>query len=130
METEQTYEVEEHLTREFVESFGQLTGDINPLHMDKTFANERGFSDQVVHGALLTSIFSRIIGMHLPGKGALIMKADSQFRAPTLIEDRVTFKAEMTQWSEATSTMVVEGEARHSETGKLLASFNYLVKLT
>ncbi|HAQ33329.1 MAG TPA: acyl dehydratase, partial [Rhodospirillaceae bacterium] len=36
-----------------IESFADLSGDRNPLHMDGAYARERGFADRVAHGFLL-----------------------------------------------------------------------------
>ena len=54
-----------------VELFATLSGDRNPLHMDDEFARGTSFERRVVHGMLVASYVSTLVGMHLPGPGAL-----------------------------------------------------------
>ena len=59
------------ITKEMVEIFAQLSGDFNPLHMDDTYAEKTKFGKRVCHGMLLSSLFSQLVGMFLPGKNSL-----------------------------------------------------------
>ena len=60
------------ITAEDVQGFAALSGDFNPLHLDAEFARKTTFGRPVVHGMLLGSFVSRMIGMQLPGAGALV----------------------------------------------------------
>lgn len=40
-----------------------ITGDLNPLHNDESFAREKGFDGRVVYGLLNASYFSTLVGM-------------------------------------------------------------------
>ena len=61
------------ITGDDVDAFAALSGDASPLHVDSTFAHERGFADRVVHGAHLVALASRLVGMYLPGRNALLL---------------------------------------------------------
>ena len=54
-----------------IRKFVEMTGDDNPLHIDRNFAETTAFKDIVVHGMLGASFISTIIGTKLPGPGAL-----------------------------------------------------------
>ncbi len=80
----QRAEFETVLTGDDVDSFARVSGDESPLHMDAAFARERGFPDRVVHGAHLLALASRLVGLYLPGRNALLLALNASFAAPVL----------------------------------------------
>ena len=48
-----------------LDSYVKLTKDTNPLHCSKGYANEKGFPDRVVHGALILGFMSQLVGVKL-----------------------------------------------------------------
>ena len=64
-------------TEEDVQRFIAITGDVNPLHVDDAFAARTRFGGRVLHGMLTASLFSTMVGMFIPGTGAI-------YRAQTL----------------------------------------------
>ena len=52
-----------NITESMVEKFSNLSGDLNPLHMDNKFAESSSFNKRIVHGMLLATFFSQLIGM-------------------------------------------------------------------
>jgi len=69
-------------TQEQVEAFAQISGDQNPVHIDPAYAAQTALKKPVVHGILGSSIFSRMIGMELPGPGTVYLKQSLDFRRP------------------------------------------------
>jgi 3-oxoacyl-[acyl-carrier protein] reductase len=59
------------ITEADVRRFVEMTGDDNPLHVDRAYAEATSFRDIVVHGMLGASFISTVIGTELPGPGAL-----------------------------------------------------------
>ena len=45
-----------------VERFASLSGDYSPLHLDVKYARQSGYDQCVVHGMLMASYFSAIVG--------------------------------------------------------------------
>lgn len=95
------------LTQEDVNQFVELTGDRNPLHVDATFAAGTNYRKPVVHGMLTASYVSSLIGMALPGKGALWTSQTFEFIQPAFVGDTLTVLGEVTQKSEATRLLVL-----------------------
>jgi len=83
------------ITESMLDNFAKLSGDYNPLHMDNDYAKTTKFEKRVVHGMLLSSFFSRLIGMHIPGKNALFLTQSLKFPAPGFIDDEVTVQGEV-----------------------------------
>src|SRR3989344_6555478 len=72
--------IEHTITKEEVKKFAALSGDFNPIHTH----------DGVVHGMFLGALVSRLIGMELPGPGALMIKESLEFKKPARVGDTVT----------------------------------------
>ena len=60
---EERFQVE--ITAEKMELFRQITGDINPLHCDREFAQSKGYRDCVVYGMLTSSFYSTLAGVYI-----------------------------------------------------------------
>jgi len=77
-------------TEEDVRHFIEITGDTNPLHVDEAFASTTQFGRRVLHGMLTASILSTMVGMLLPGTGAIYRSQSIHFLKPVHIGDTVT----------------------------------------
>jgi acyl dehydratase len=77
-------------TEDDVQRFIQITGDVNPLHVDEGFAATTRFGRRVLHGMLTASIFSTMVGMLLPGTGAIYRSQTLAFLRPVHIGETVT----------------------------------------
>ena len=95
------------ITASMVEKFSNLSGDLNPLHMDNEFAESSSFKKRIVHGMLLASFFSQLIGMKLPGKNALYFSQTLNFRSPCYIDDEIEVVGEVIEKSDSTQIITV-----------------------
>jgi 3-hydroxybutyryl-CoA dehydratase len=77
-------------TEDDVQRFIEITGDTNPLHVDEAFAKRTQFGGRVLHGMLTASIFSTMVGMLLPGTGAVYRSQTIRFLLPVHIGETVT----------------------------------------
>lgn len=75
------------VTEKMMDEFLDITGDVNPLHVDAEFAKERGFDNRVVYGMLTASLISTLGGCYLPGKYCLIQGVDIKFAKPVFVGD-------------------------------------------
>jgi 3-hydroxybutyryl-CoA dehydratase len=78
-------------------AFAAVTGDINPAHVDETFAQESIFQGKVAHGLLTASLVSAVLGTRLPGPGTIYLSQDLKFRRPVRIGDTITATVEVTE---------------------------------
>jgi 3-hydroxybutyryl-CoA dehydratase len=77
-------------TEDDVRRFIEITGDVNPLHVDEEFAKQTQFGTRVIHGMLTASILSTMVGMFLPGRGAIYRSQTIRFLLPVHIGETVT----------------------------------------
>jgi 3-hydroxybutyryl-CoA dehydratase len=77
-------------TDEDVRRFVEITGDTNPLHVDDEFASQTQFGRRVLHGMLTASILSTMVGMLLPGTGAVYRSQTIRFLRPVFVGETVT----------------------------------------
>ena len=95
------------ITESMVQTFSNFSGDLNPLHMDTKFAESSSFKKRIVHGMLLSTFFSQLVGMYLPGKNALYFSQTLNFRSPCYIDDEIEVVGEVTEKSDSTKMITV-----------------------
>ena len=83
-----------HFTKTFtdddIERFVAITGDTNPLHVDDDFAARTPFRRRILQGMLTASLFSTMVGMRLPGPGAIYRSQTIRFLKPVFVGETVT----------------------------------------
>lgn len=78
------------ITERDIQLFGEVSGDVNPVHFDEAFAATTPFKGRIAHGVLTSSYISTIFGMKMPGPGTIFMSLNTRFKAPVRIGDTVT----------------------------------------
>ena len=73
--------------------FAGISGDFNPLHLNREFGERTQFGSCIAHGMLTASLISTVVGTKLPGPGAIYMAQNLRFRAPVRAGDTVTARA-------------------------------------
>ncbi len=91
----QSAEVVHTVTEKDIQTFGDLSGDYNPLHFDEDWAKTTMFEGRIAHGILTASYISAAIGMHLPGAGTIYMSQSMKFLGPVRIGDTITARVEV-----------------------------------
>jgi 3-hydroxybutyryl-CoA dehydratase len=114
-----------------IESFADLSGDRNPLHMDGAYARERGFADRVAHGFLLGAKVSALIGMFLPGRRCLLVEENLNFPNPVYPGDEVTLSGEVvdTHTDLALVSLKIRGEKKDEDGAQSVVRGNVLCKI-
>ena len=104
--------------------FAGVTGDLNPAHINESYAKNTFFKTRIAHGMLLAGFISGVIGMKLPGPGSIYIRQELKFLAPARIGDTITARVEVTQvqseknritlrtiCTNQENTLVMDGEA-------------------
>ncbi len=116
--------ISQQITERDVIRFAELTGDINPIHMDRFYAEQTIFGERIAHGMLTASLISAVLGMKLPGPGNIYISQSLKFRAPVKFGDVIEAEVEViekipernrvrlrTTCRNQDDTVVLEGEA-------------------
>ncbi len=85
---------------EDVIGFAELSGDHNPIHLSEHFARKTKFGGRIVHGLYTASLISALIGMRLPGPGAVYISQTLNFRGPVMIGDEIDVAIEVVELTE------------------------------
>ena len=101
------------ITESMIDKFAELSGDYNPLHMDENYAQTTKFTHRICHGMLLSSLFSKLVGMHIPGKSALYFSQSLKFLLPCFIDDKVTVEGRVLDKSASTGIITIKTTIRN-----------------
>lgn len=83
------------IDQHMMDKFKEITGDTNFLHNDADFAKMGGYGGKVVYGFLVSSFYSTLAGVYLPGKWSLIYDVEIGMSAPVYIGDELTISGEV-----------------------------------
>lgn len=100
--------------------FAGVTGDLNPAHIDETYAQGTFFKTRIAHGMLSAGFVSAVIGTRLPGPGTVYMRQTLEFLAPVRIGDTVTAMVEVIEKIEAKKHVRLKTTCVNQEGEKLL----------
>ena len=76
-----------------VNTFSQIYGDNNPIHLDEEYAKKTMFGKPIIHGMLASSLFSTIFGRTI--HSSVYINQTLTFRAPIYINTPVKAQIEI-----------------------------------
>ena len=97
-----------NISENMLNEFGRNTEDYNPLHMNEKYASSTSFKKRVCSGMFLSSFFSRLVGMYLPGKHALHISQSLNFVNPCFTGETITVEGKVIDKSPATKIIKLE----------------------
>ncbi len=118
------------ITAEIYESFLSVFGDKNPLHSDAVFAKKLGFSDKVMHGAILNGFISHFVGMHYPGEHSVLHSVSLEYRKPNYLNDEILIEATIDQKVDSLKVLIMKMRLTNLTQNYLCASGTVQVGLT
>ena len=106
-------------TQDEVNSFAQITGDKNPVHLDAEYAAGTVYKKPIIHGILGASVLSKALGMEFPGEGTIYLKQEMNFKRPMYVD--VLYEAIMTvkEVNKEKHQAIIETKIAEKETGKV-----------
>jgi phosphate acetyltransferase len=70
------------LSTKDIQLFAVLSGDVNPAHLDETYAEDSIFRGVVGHGMWTGALISALLGTALPGPGTIYLNQNLDFKKP------------------------------------------------
>lgn len=83
------------ITSEMVIAFSQATGDKNPLHLNKDYAESLGLPNCIAHGMLTGSLFSELFASDFPGPGTVYLSQSLSFLKPVPVDSTVELRVKV-----------------------------------
>jgi phosphotransacetylase/acyl dehydratase len=96
------------LTKEDIELFAVMSGDVNPVHVDKVFARDDMFHKIIAHGMWGATLISTLLGTELPGPGTIYLGQTLTFRHPIGIGDTVVVSVTVREKSAAKRKVILD----------------------
>lgn len=107
--------------------FAGITGDINPAHVNETYAAKTFFKGRIAHGMLSAGFISAVLGMQLPGPGTIYMEQNLRFLSPVRPGDTITATVEVLELDCAKNTAILHTICTNQD-GKQIVDGQAMVK--
>jgi len=114
-----TYTYDIAFNQSNVNTFAEITGDNNPIHLDADFAAKTIFGKPIVHGFYSASVFSMVFGTKFPGEGTIYLYQDMKFLAPVFVDQPYKAKFEVIEVNTEKHIGVIKC-VLEDETGKVV----------
>lgn len=112
------------ITETDVYLFAGITGDLNPMHVNREFVAKTSFKKPIAHGPLITGLVAPVLGMQLPGLGTILVELQTRYLAPVYCGDTICVRVKVTsrdinknraelhcQWTNQNNKVVADGKA-------------------
>jgi 3-hydroxybutyryl-CoA dehydratase len=106
-----------------IQTFAEISGDENPVHLNPEYAKGTVFKGCIAHGILTASLISTVIGTRMPGPGCIYVAQNLKFKTPVWAGDMVKAVCTVTELNKTQNlaeiktqcfvgdTMVIDGNA-------------------
>src|SRR6478735_10746123 len=101
------------LTRDDVVLFARTSGDINPVHLDETYAKTTEFGECIGHGMWSGALISAAIATTLPGPGSIYRSQTLKFSKPVKLGDTITITLTVMDKKDRVKLVTIECEGRN-----------------
>jgi 3-hydroxybutyryl-CoA dehydratase len=108
--------LEKNFTQTDVDAFSRISGDVNPVHVNEAYAASTRFGGRIVHGSLVASLISAVLGTKLPGPGSIYVRQSLKFRAPVYPGDSLKVVVTVTTWDDVKGRVTLHTEVLKGET--------------
>lgn len=91
------FETYRFISEDDVLTFGRITGDDNPLHVDAEYAKTTRFGHRIVHGVFLLGLISKVLGRDFPGHGSVAVSLACRFLRPVRVGSKVRVEVKVVE---------------------------------
>ena len=83
------------ITQEDVDNFIKICNDVNPIHTNEEYASKTPLKTKIVHGILVSSLISTVVGIKCPGPGSVWLDQTLRFLLSVKVNDTITAISEI-----------------------------------
>lgn len=124
----QTASLSKVFKTEEVEAFAEMSFDRNPIHIDTGYAEQSIFGARIVHGFLVGSLISAVFGTQLPGKGAIYLHQEMNFRKPVFHGEEIKATVTVTNIRKDKSILYFDTKCENLK-GEIVIEGNAVLKV-
>ncbi|MEH6497890.1 MAG: MaoC family dehydratase [Pseudoalteromonas distincta] len=88
-------EVSHTVTERDLILFAEVSGDVNPVHLDEDFAAATPFKGRIAHGMFSGALISAAIACEMPGPGTIYIGQEMSFLRPVRLGDEIRIELEV-----------------------------------
>ena len=103
-----------NISESLVNEFAKITGDYSPIHMEEAYARTTKFKQRISHGMLVGSFFSRLVGMHLPGKNGVLLSYSIKHLLPCFLDQEIVVEGIVMEKSNSTRIITLKATVTDS----------------
>ncbi len=92
-----TFENHRFISADDVLTFAQITGDDNPIHVDRSYAEGTRFGHRIVHAVFLLGLISKVLGRDFPGPGSVAVTISCRFLRPVRVNSNVRVEVKIVE---------------------------------
>lgn len=116
LEVGQSYTTVNVVSDSDVIKFSEVTGDVNPIHLDEEYGKKSMFGERIAHGMISASYISAIFGTKFPGPGSIYLSQSLKFKAPVMIGATVETTVKITDLNTRRKRVTLECVCKVGET--------------
>jgi len=102
------FKISYKVTNQVYDGFISTFNDQNPLHVNESFAKEKGFNGKVMHGAILNGFLSNFIGEQLPVKNVIVQTYKIAFLKPVYLNNTLLLKVTIADVFESVNCIILK----------------------
>lgn len=129
LQVDDSAEFSETISAELINQFAKFSKDKNPLHTDPKYAKHSAFGGTIAHGMIAGALFSRLVGMYLPGKYSLYIRQSLNFRYPVRPGATVSVSGRIIHKTNSLNLLSINTKVVDKKTGKLYVDGEAIVKV-
>ena len=111
----QRAQIERTLTRDDINAFALVSGDVNPVHMDDEYAEGTRFQGVIAHGMWAGALISSVLGNDFPGAGTLYVEQSLRFHRAVKVGDTLTVSVTVAGKDDATRHVRMDCEVTNQD---------------
>lgn len=127
LELGQSYTIINVVSDADIVKFSEVTGDVNPIHLDEIYAKSSVFGERIAHGMILAGYISAIFGTKFPGPGSIYLSQSLKFRAPVKIGSAVETTVTIIDMKPSRKRITLNCECRVGDTMVLTGEAQLMV---